>query len=104
MKIQLRCLAFVGMLLLSGSYQSQQLLNITTTHAGNSRSYRLYIPASYDGNTAVPVLFSFHGGGGTSQDQMTVVNRIEGAADDANAPHDLTPSIRLNPRGASAPS
>ena len=37
-------------------------------HDGNTREYIVYIPASYDGSTSYPLLFSFHGGGGTSSD------------------------------------
>ena len=47
---------------------AQQQINKTMIHDGNVREYILYIPASYDGSTSYPVLFSFHGGGGTSSD------------------------------------
>lgn len=39
-------------------------------HAGYERTYEVYIPSSYDGSTPVPLLFSFHGMGGTSAGQI----------------------------------
>lgn len=36
------------------------------SHSGITREYILYIPAAYDGKTAVPLLFSFHGYAGTA--------------------------------------
>ena len=47
---------------------SQQQINKTMLHDGNAREYIVYIPASYDGSNPYPLLFSFHGGGGTSSD------------------------------------
>ena len=47
---------------------AQQQINQTMIHDGNAREYIVYIPASYDGSTSYPLLFSFHGGGGTSSD------------------------------------
>jgi len=47
---------------------AQQQINKTMIYDGNAREYIVYIPASYDGSTSYPLLFSFHGGGGTSSD------------------------------------
>lgn len=47
--------------LLSVNTHAQQTLNRTITHGGISREYRLYIPAAYNGNTSVPLLFNLHG-------------------------------------------
>jgi polyhydroxybutyrate depolymerase len=47
---------------------AQQQINQTMIYDGNAREYTVYIPASYDGSTSYPLLFSFHGGGGTSSD------------------------------------
>ena len=44
----------------------QQQINKTLFFDGQSRSYIVYIPASYNGSTEYPLLFSFHGGGGTA--------------------------------------
>lgn len=37
-------------------------------HNGVTREYILYAPKSYDGSTKVPLLFNFHGYGGTASD------------------------------------
>lgn len=43
---------------------------LTIVHDGLDREYVLYIPSSYDGATAVPLLFNFHGFGGSASDYM----------------------------------
>src|SRR5262245_40110458 len=40
-------------------------------HAGVDRSYLLATPNGYDGTTARPLLFDFHGFGGSMRDQET---------------------------------
>lgn len=57
-------------ILLSFSCFSQQTINGTIVHDGIVRSYKLYIPSIYSGNTAVPLLFNFHGYTSTSNEQM----------------------------------
>ena len=47
---------------------AQQQINKTMIYDGNAREYIVYIPASYDGSSSYPLMFSFHGGGGTSSD------------------------------------
>lgn len=42
----------------------------TIVHDGISREYVLYIPNSYDGTSSVPVLFNFHGFGGSASEFM----------------------------------
>ena len=42
----------------------------TIVHDGINREYVLYIPNSYDGTSAVPVLFNFHGFGDNASDYM----------------------------------
>ena len=83
MKIIRIPLIIVGISLWTFGLNGQQLIDINTTHAGNNRSYKLYIPPTYDGNTAVPLLFNFHGGGGTSQDQINLSD-MRPFADTAN--------------------
>lgn len=39
---------------------------LTFDHNGTEREYYLYIPAIYDGSEAVPLLFDFHSGNGSS--------------------------------------
>jgi len=40
-----------------------------TTSDGTARTYLIHIPSSYDKNTAVPLIFSFHGHGKNSSEQ-----------------------------------
>lgn len=39
-------------------------------HDGLNREYIVYVPASYTGDFAVPLVFNFHGYGGTASDHM----------------------------------
>jgi len=57
-------------ILLSFSCFSQQTINGTMMHDGIARTYKLYVPAIYSGNTAVPLLFNFHGYTSNSNEQM----------------------------------
>tara|TARA_B100000963_G_scaffold60430_2_gene48315 strand:+ start:4650 stop:5705 length:1056 start_codon:yes stop_codon:yes gene_type:complete len=61
---------------------AQQQINKTMIHDGNAREYIVYIPASYDSSTSYPLLFSFHGGGGTSSDFINT-NDLRPIADTA---------------------
>jgi len=72
-------LIFVGV----QTFEAQTLLNQTLVHNGNNREYAIYIPASYDGSQAVPLLFNFHGGGGNIVDYMSSVD-MRPIADTAN--------------------
>ena len=47
---------------------SQQQINETIFFDGLEREFIVYIPASYNGNTEFPLLFSFHGGSGYASD------------------------------------
>lgn len=40
---------------------------LTFTYAGQERSYLLALPEGYDGTTAAPLLFAFHGHGGSKE-------------------------------------
>ena len=44
--------------------------SMTLTVEGVSRDYQLYIPTSYDGTKPLPIVFNFHGFGGTASDHM----------------------------------
>ena len=61
---------------------AQQQINKTMIHDGNAREYIIYVPASYDGNLPYPLLFNFHGGGGTSSDFINI-NDMRPIADTA---------------------
>ena len=49
---------------------AQQFLDKTLMHDGETREYRIYIPANYQGNSNVPLIFNFHGGGGDIASQV----------------------------------
>lgn len=52
------------------SVNAQQTILKTIVHDGMEREYVLYIPDSYTGNVTVPLVFNFHGFGGSAQSQM----------------------------------
>jgi len=41
--------------------QAQQVINATLQHDGQTRQYRLYVPASYDANKPAPLILNYHG-------------------------------------------
>ena len=45
--------------------------NLTLSTAQSIRQYKVHVPASYDGNTAVALTLDLHGHGYTSDDQMS---------------------------------
>ena len=49
---------------------SPGLFNQTLFHDGVNRQYVLYVPSSFDGTTAVPLMLNYHGYGGTATGQM----------------------------------
>jgi polyhydroxybutyrate depolymerase len=54
-------ISLVLAILFAFNVNAQQNIDKTITHNGLSREYRLYIPASYNANTSVPLLFNLHG-------------------------------------------
>lgn len=50
--------------------KAQQTINYSILVDSVQREFILYVPASYDGTTSVPLIFSFHGLGGNAQSQM----------------------------------
>ncbi|MFD2564732.1 extracellular catalytic domain type 1 short-chain-length polyhydroxyalkanoate depolymerase [Aquimarina rubra] len=63
----------IGALLLlffSTTGNAQQTINGTLQHDGLTRSYILYVPASYSPGTNVPLVFNFHGYTSNANDQM----------------------------------
>lgn len=49
---------------------AQQYQDFTMQYDGQNRSYTLYIPAGYDASTNIPLLFNFHGGDESIQEQI----------------------------------
>jgi len=62
---------------------AQQTLDRTITHGGLTREYRLYIPAAYNGNKAVPLVFNLHGYSSNNAQQELYTN-FKPIADTAN--------------------
>ncbi len=54
------------------NYGTVQSLSLVVD--GISREYLLYIPSSYDGKNKLPILFNFHGFGGTATDHMNTAD------------------------------
>ena len=61
----------------------QQQINKNLFFDGQNRSYIVYIPASYNANSSTPILFNFHGGGGTSSGFMNNENDMRPISDTA---------------------
>ena len=57
------------LLFLNNSY-SQQTINGSITHGGLTRTYILYVPASYSAGTPAPLVFNFHGYTSNATEQM----------------------------------
>ena len=55
----LSLVVFIAFLTVS---QAQVYISQTIQHDGLTREYSIYVPASYDGTSAFPLLFNFHGG------------------------------------------
>jgi len=51
---------------------------------GQNRSFIVYVPSSYNASSQSPLLFNFHGGGGTSSDFINFTNDMRPIADTAN--------------------
>ena len=62
---------------------AQQTLNETMIHNSVTRAYIVYIPATYSENSAVPLMFNFHGYTMTANDQMTWGGDMRSVADTA---------------------
>ncbi|MEL7449893.1 MAG: PHB depolymerase family esterase [Pseudomonadota bacterium] len=60
------------LLFLAGSPAFAQLANRTVDVDGVTRGYLAYLPAGYDGSTAMPLMISFHGGSSTALDQLAL--------------------------------
>jgi polyhydroxybutyrate depolymerase len=70
--------------LIINGLNAQETLNESMVHDGETREYIVYVPASYDGSEAVPLLFNFHGFTSTSNEQMSFVGDMRSVADTAS--------------------
>ena len=62
---------------------AQGYISETIEYDGLTREYSIYVPASYDGTTSFPLLFNFHGGGGTIAFHIDIAD-MSSIADTAN--------------------
>ena len=62
---------------------SQGFISQTINYDGNNREYELYIPENYSDSNVVPLLFNFHGGNGTTSDQI-YLSDMRSLADENN--------------------
>ena len=74
----------ICIIFLSFNLFGQQQLNRTLFFDGQNRSFIVYVPSSYDATTQVPLLFNFHGGGGTSSGFINYENDMRPIAETAN--------------------
>ena len=82
MDIKKISILFLFVLTIFNNSYSQIQQNRTMFFDGNNREFIIYIPAIYDGSEAYPLMFSFHGGGGTSNDFINI-NDMRSVADTA---------------------
>lgn len=67
--IMLRNLLSIFALSFLGSVYAQTTTSGSYVFDGQSREYRVYIPAAYDGSTPVPLVFNLHGYGSNNVEQ-----------------------------------
>lgn len=51
---------------------AQQQIDKTMQHDGRTRSYTVYVPANYNADSPIPLLFNFHGGNGDISSQIFI--------------------------------
>jgi polyhydroxybutyrate depolymerase len=76
-------ISFIILIGLTSTSLAQLTIDSTITHDGRQREYILYVPASYTGDEPVPLLFNFHGMGGTAAYQMEQEGDFRPVADSA---------------------
>ena len=52
-------------------------------HGGLERTYRLFVPSTYDETRAVPLVMALHGGGGTGEKMIELTVDLNGLADES---------------------
>ena len=81
MKFQIFACLFVSLLTGLGSLHAQ-LSTQTIDVDGNSRTYLEYLPEGFDTAQNLPLVMSFHGGGGQAQDQLNIADLRDRADQD----------------------
>ena len=72
----------IGMVSMFSLAQVSELRTIQ--HDGNNRQFFLYVPASYNQDNATPVMFNFHGGGGTASAHLNYTSDMRNLAESEN--------------------
>jgi len=93
----MRILALLFCLSLASSLSAQTTLNGTLQSGGLTREYLLYVPAIYNGSTAVPLVFNLHGYTSNNLAQL-FYGDFRGIADTANFLV-VVPNGTLDPSG-----
>ena len=91
LQVMKHILLLAFLLMVSGIY-AQETIYGTIDHQDEERDYILYVPASYDASKPYPLVFCFHGYGGTAQANFTYT-QLTSIADTANF-------ILVHPQGA----
>lgn len=65
-----KTVCFIALIGLVFAGTAQQTITATITHDALQREYILYVPASYTGSAAVPLVFNFHGYTSNATEQM----------------------------------
>lgn len=66
-------LLFVITIFFNNSF-AQSYSSRTLQYRGDTRQYQIYVPASYDGASSVPLLFNFHGGSDVIANQISIAD------------------------------
>lgn len=66
----MKSLLLIATLMVAFTINSQSTIDKNIQSGGITRSYKLYIPASYTGSSSVALVLNMHGLGSTSQQQM----------------------------------
>ncbi|MBV42117.1 MAG: hypothetical protein CL834_03705 [Crocinitomicaceae bacterium] len=64
----------IGFFFILNPLQSQGLSTEQIEFDGLNRTYLKYIPAGFDANSSLPLVMSFHGGAGNSNDQLAIAD------------------------------
>ena len=81
MNVQISACLFVSLLTGLGSLHAQ-LSTQTIDVDGDSRTYLEYLPEGFDNTQNLPLVMSFHGGGGQAQDQLNIADLRDRADQD----------------------
>jgi poly(3-hydroxybutyrate) depolymerase len=70
--------------------------NVTITSSGLERSYLIFIPPNYSFHAETPIIFSYHGGDRTAEDQLEL--------DELTSPEFNTHALVVYPQGINVSS